>query len=861
MISLFRLTALRPMARRWDRAVLVVASIALGVATLVSSQILNERVESAAEATTSPLKSTADLFVSNGELGVLRSVADDLREADIAGVKDVRPLLYERVVLPDLDNRPAVLLGADLSEGPKQADELLQVDVTLTDAFAAVGFGLGRGVIVSKPIYDASREREPGDGSMKLSVRVGNNAKAFPIAGYFTLRNGSPAAALGTNVIGMELGAAAKFLKGDGPTRVNRIDVAYLPKANPETIRDQVSSIVGNRAKVETPDSQGNAAKEIVGGMKIGFTLCSIGAMVVGMFLVYNAMAVTVAEQRPEIGILRSVGATRGQIISSVTGAAAVLGIIGATAGVPLGIGLANYALFQFRELLESIFLNPDATIGWPGRDTVLLAMLAGIATAVFAAFVPAIQAVRDDPAHAARRTGGRVTRTWQIVHSLVCLTVVVTGIAMILLRRDLPHRVGSVGGMMIALVGLLLAAPLLVGGFLGLINPLLRRILPMEARLAADNLTRSPGRTGLVIGALAAGVMVMVETAGVAYSSERPFSGWIDQILRADLYVFGGSMATGTSSGAPMEPRVVTELGQQPGIERTTAIRFSRPDYNGTIVYLLAVNAQSFAEMLQSRGQGPPDLKKYQHVTGKNVVVSDNFAVRHGIRPGQSFTLTGAHGPVTLYVTDTVIDYSWSRGTIVMDRTAYAQHFGEVRVDLVHVFLKPGEEAIGRESAAKYGSQHGLTVVERRDAKDLLVGLIDRIFSLAYLQQVVVGLVASLGVVTALLISVIQRKRELGLLLAVGATPGQVMRSVLWEAVLMGLFGTILGFLVGYPLEWYVLRVIIFEETGFTYAPLMPWRAVLTIAGGAVAMATVAGLFPAWRAVRTNVVDAIVYE
>ncbi|MFO0937006.1 MAG: FtsX-like permease family protein [Gemmataceae bacterium] len=861
MMSLFRLTALRPLTRRWERSFLVVASIALGVATLVSSRILNERVESATNATTTPLKATADLFVTNGELGVYRSIADELRAAEIPGVKDVRPLLYERVVLPELGDRSAVLVGADLSEGPKQADELLKVDVTLTDNFAAVGFGLGRGVIVSKPVYDAARAREPGEDSLKVTVRVGNRVKAFPVAGYFTFRSGSPAIALGNNILGLELAAASRFLKGDGPTKVNRIDIAYLPGANADAIRQRTESIVKDRAKVETPDSQGRGTQDIVSGMKIGFTLCSLGAMVVGMFLVYNAMAVTVAEQRPEIGIMRSVGATRGQIIRSVTGAAAVLGLIGAGTGVPLGIALANYALIQFRELLESIFLNPDATTGWPDLETVLLAVLTGVSTAVFAALVPAIQAVKDDPAHAARRKGGRVSFFMRMVHALICVLLVGTGITFIFLRSYLPHRMGSIGGMMMALVGLLLAAPLVVGGFLGLVNPLLRRVLPIEGRIAADNMNRTPGRTGLVIGALAAGVTVMVQTAGVAYSNEKPFTGWIDQILRADMYVFGGSIATGTSSGAPMEPSIVTELGQQPGIALTTAIRFSRPEYNGTIIYLIAVDAVSFSDMLQSRGFGPPDILKYKSIQGNKICISENFAVRHGIRPGQTVTVTGAKGPVTLEVLDTVIDYSWSRGTIIMDRTAFGEMFGDTRIDLVHVFLDPKNEELGRAEAKKYCDHLGITLVERDVANDLLIGLVGRLYSLAYLQQVVVGLVASLGVVTALLISVIQRKRELGLLLAVGATPGQIIRSVLWEAVLMGLFGTGLGLLVGYPLEWYVLRVIIYEETGFTFAVLMPWKSVTTIAIGAVAMATMAGMLPAWNAVRTKVVDAISYE
>ena len=106
-----------------------------------------------------------------------------------------------------------------------------------------------------------------------------------------------------------------------------------------------------------------------------------------------------------------------------------------------------------------------------------------------------------------------------------------------------------------------------------------------------------------------------------------------------------------------------------------------------------------------------------------------------------------------------------------------------------------------------------------------------------------------------------LQRKRELGLLLAVGATPGQVVRSVMWEAILMGLFGTVLGILIGLPMEWYVLRVVMVEESGFVFDLIVPWRQAFGIAGGALVVAALAGLMPALHAVRMRITDAIAYE
>src|SRR5207302_10159050 len=137
----------------------------------------------------------------------------------------------------------------------------------------------------------------------------------------------------------------------------------------------------------------------------------------------------------------------------------------------------------------------------------------------------------------------------------------------------------------------------------------------------------------------------------------------------------------------------------------------------------------------------------------------------------------------------------------------------------------------------------------------------IRRVYSIAYLQEAVVGIVAVLGVVAALVISVIQRRRELGLLRAVGATQGQVLRTVLFEALLMGLIGSALGVLFGLVLEWYAVQVIFLEESGFRFPMTPPWREAGIIAALAITAATLAGLLPALRAVRLRIADAIAYE
>jgi putative ABC transport system permease protein len=876
-MSLYRLLSIRYLFHRWDRAALIVASIALGVATLVSARILNAMVETATTQTTTPI-GVGDLFVSNGELGVPRTVADDLDRAALAGVESVQPLVVERVTLPLLD-RPAVLVGAELSAQLLREDNKLGVTVHATGAFNLFG---GRLVSVSRPVYDAwqqigAKKNDP------FPVKYGTKQLDCVVVAVFDVADDSPLAGLGANVVGMELGQAARFLRTGPPPgtaaiagniaeaaweaafppRVNRIDL-YLTsagKADRDTVRDAAQIVVGDRARVNTPEVQGQSTKEIVHGLQLGFLLCSAGAMVVGLFLVYNALAVTVAERRHDIGILRSVGATRPQIVVLFAVAAVVLGVVGATLGVPLGYGLARATVYQFRVELGTSFLNADVRAGWPTLGTIGLAVLAGVATAVLAAIVPSVQAAYAEPADAVRRVPGAVGGAWRTAHRAACAALVAGGVALIFTRHDLPPRVGAFGGMLAALVGLLLSAPIFVGLLVRLLHPVLCRVLPIEARLAADNLTRSPGRTGVVIGALGAGVAVMIQTAGVGKSNEEPFVAWLDQMIQADQYVFSDNLMSATWSQAPMEPRVVEEIRKVPGVNRATGLRFMHPDYNGTIVFLLALDCRTFADAVFARGAGPPDLEKYRHVAGKRVLVSENFAVRHGVRAGDVLKFPGANETIELTVVGTVVDFSWNRGTIIMDRSAYAKLFDDDRVDLCHIFYQNPDDPAARKGVAAVLSKDGLQSTDRNTLRTFLAELVNRMLVLAYLQQIVVGVVAALGVVTALLISVLQRKRELGLLLAVGATPAQVIRSVLAEALLMGLFGTVLGFLIGLPLQWYVLKVVLFEESGFLVEVLVPWKQAAGIAAGAVGVAALAGLLPALHAVRTRITDALAYE
>jgi putative ABC transport system permease protein len=243
---------------------------------------------------------------------------------------------------------------------------------------------------------------------------------------------------------------------------------------------------------------------------------------------------------------------------------------------------------------------------------------------------------------------------------------------------------------------------------------------------------------------------------------------------------------------------------------------------------------------------------------------VSQNFAALYNVKVGDRFPIPVRKGKVIeVEVVGTVVDYSWNRGTIILDRAWFREEFSDTQVDVFDLFLKPGADvdAVRQDIMDRYGASEALFVVTRQFVHDDVQKTMHRVYGLAYAQQAVVGMVALLGVVSALFISVLQRRRELGLLRAVGASRPQILRSVLAEAVLMGAVGAVVGFAIGLLLEWYVLDVLLLDEAGFIFPMRIPWFEAGLVTTASVVLATVAGLWPAYLATRLRIPEAIAYE
>src|SRR5262245_10694028 len=415
-LSVYRTLSVRYLLRRWTRAVLIVLSIALGVATVVATRSLNQTMTRAAA---HPLSGTADLIVSNGDSPVEKSLAQDAR---VPGVRRALPLLLGRVQVPALEDARSVWLlgideqairdmnemkgegydpwGIEESKGAFEAYKMFAVTQNVAQLFPMVPQKVAKFFVQPVVVgHELDKGLPPGH---TVSVRATRQKETTDLRRVGTVTPRGDKAKMLAHMLLMDLESAARLM-GQPAGMATRLDLILEPGADREQVRRAVARRLEGRAQVQTPEEEEQTRGSVMHGMQTGFTLCGLAALVVGMFLVFNALSVSVAERRHEIGILRSLGGTCGQVRGLFAGEALLLGLGGAAVGVPLGLLLAYLGLGPVQRVLGDIFFKLEANtvdITW---GTVLLAVGAGMVTALAAVLLPALRAAREDPASAVR--------------------------------------------------------------------------------------------------------------------------------------------------------------------------------------------------------------------------------------------------------------------------------------------------------------------------------------------------------------------------------------------------------------------------------------------------------------------------
>jgi putative ABC transport system permease protein len=383
-----------------------------------------------------------------------------------------------------------------------------------------------------------------------------------------------------------------------------------------------------------------------------------------------------------------------------------------------------------------------------------------------------------------------------------------------------------------------------------------------VEGTLAADSLIRGNKRISGTVAALMLSLSLVIALGGIGRSIYVAITEWARVALDPDLFVTSAPSLTARAFVFPAS--LAEELRTVPGVAEVQAVRTVRVNVRGGPVMLMAIDVASAGRHAKLPAIDGDTQEMYRRTAdGEAVLASDVFTGLRGAKLGDVLEIPSPGGTLRLPVAGIVRDFSDQQGSLTISRDLFQQAWNDDRANFFRVYLQPGaNEALVRQGILeRFGRSQRLFVLTNGEVRQFVARITDQWFGLTYIQIAVAVLVAVLGIVNALTVSITDRRRELGVLQAVGGLRGQVRKTIWMEALAIGLIGLILGLALGAVTLYYALGITRRDVTGLGIGYAYPLRTALCLIPVILAAAWIAALGPGESAVRGSLVEAIRYE
>ena len=833
------------------RSVLTTAGIVLGVALLVGMQTANRSVLRAFNQTVDRIAGKAQLQVSAGDAGFSEEVLE--RVQSLREIRAAAPVI-EAAVDPGLKGQGKLLiLAVDMTGDRSLRDyDFESGDEDVMDD-PLVFLAQPDSLILTREFADRNGLRTGG----KIAFDTMEGRKQFTVRGI--LKAGGMAQAFGGNLGIMDIYAAQKVF-GRG-RHFDRIDIGLQEGVSLDRGEAALRKLLGPGFTVEPPSGRGRQFESLLGVYTVAMTVSSMFALFIGMFIIYNSFAIAVTQRRSEIGILRASAPRAGKIRTLFLAESAVAGLLGSAAGIALGLAFARSLTGVTGQLMETFFGVPqNAQEVQVDPRFLLFSLTLGVLTSMIAAFIPARNASRVEPVQALQKGKYQVLGAGENrVRRIAALLAAVLALGCLAIGGYRPAF--YIGCLLTALAALLLT-PLLSLELAKLLRRPMKWIRPIEGSLAADSLIQAPRRTSATVAALMLSLALVIGQGGVARATFQSMNEWMASTLNPDLFVSTSPTLAGRDFHFPAGMQA--ELEKIPGVEEIQAVRTVRLQFRGQPAMIVAVDEASVARRVRRHVvAGDAETMTRLAVAGKGVVIAENLANLDKLRIADVIDIVTPTGTLRLPIVGIIRDLSNQLGTIFLDRKLYIRWFQDDTVDIFRIYLARGAsaEAARGQIVERLGNQRRLFVMSNREVREYVEKIVGQWTGMTYLQVIVAMLVAVFGIVNTLTVSIADRRRELGVMRAVGGLRSQIRGTIWMEAVAIGLIGLILGIAVGAINLYYELQVIQRDLAGIPLSYEFPVGIVALLVPVILFAAFGSAILPAETAVRGSLVEALEYE
>jgi putative ABC transport system permease protein len=624
-------------------------------------------------------------------------------------------------------------------------------------------------------------------------------------------------------------------------TAVDDSDIPQVRDRIEQVLPEGVEVKIGADVTAETADS----LEEALGFFNTFLLVFAAVALLVGIFLILNTFSILVAQRTQEMALYRALGASRRQVTRSVLLEALAVGVVGSTLGLLLGLGVA-----QLLKLAFGLFGLDLGGAGLALRPrTVLVAYAVGIIVTLVAAYVPARRAAKVAPVAAMRDDVALPQSSRKLHAGLGAMLTAVGAVAMGAgLFFDVPQAGWFIGaGIVAVFVGVALLAPVIGPPIVRVIAAGFPRFFGTVGRLARENAQRNPRRTAATASALMIGLALVAAMAILGQSANKSIDKALDDGLNAQFVV-------SNAVGQPFSPAIADHIAELDGVAAVSQVRYAGARVDGRDVFVAAFEPAQFIQAVDF------DVSDGELTLGSgDVLVSETYAKEHQVAVGDSLAMTLATGELPLQVTGL-----YPQGQMINELAVGLDTLEAAGIrpadSLVYVIAAPDTELAGlRQGVDEITEQMPLVAV--KDQEEFKADQRSQVNQLLYLVYALLGLaiiIAVLGIVNTLALSVLERTREIGLLRAVGLSRQQLRRMVRLESIAIAVLGAVLGVGLGIVFGIALQRSQVSEGLEVLGIPWVQLAIFVLLAG---VVGVLAALWPAYRAARLDVLRAITTE
>lgn len=822
---LYRLIG-RPMLGEPVRTAVTTLCVGIGVAVVVAIDLAGEASAGSFRSSMESLQGRASYEINqvggipNTVFGELSRIREPLRFVARVEGYAAYPASGERLPLFGVDVIGDEALWEGLQEGLPDLDSV----------------ATARPVWVSESVRAAVGDR--------IEFAVNDGLEEFTVAGILQASS-LQAESVGPMIL-MDIALAQRVLG-----RMGLIDRIYVEV--PGNIDRDWESLIRDRlpasATIDPVGVQSRQNRKLLRSFRWNLRVLSYIALIVGAFLVYNTVSVSVVRRRPMIGVARSLGMSSRMVRVGFVSEGLAFGVTGAALGLVLGKALALGAVELIGQTVQSLYVSSAPSEIAIRPWTVLAALCSGVGVSVASAWWPASEAAAVPPtdAMARARLDYKVQRArgFWAGRGLACAAISI-GLCFVPAWDRVPYAA------YIAALGLVASATMLVPhvsvATVRLVSRPLLKVFGVAAMLGARTLSGSLARTAVIVAALATATAMMVSVAIMVGSMRDTLLIWIDSQLQADLYVQPERMP-GERNPPTMGEDVAKAIEKLPSVEAVDRFRSYTISYGGLPATLALADFRVFrrrSAMKMVEGPGSGDVAD-RLISTQSVIVSESFSSKHDIHVGDVISLPIGDGAEDFEVAGVYFDYSSERGYIIGHRGILLRYLPDRRLNGCGVYLVPGSDVdASRFEVTRAISGRTLQVARNRELRENATRVFDRTFAITYALEAVAVFVAILGMAGALLTLVIDRRAELGVLRALGGSKGQVRRLVLTQAGMLGVMSNLIGLALGCALSVILVKVINKQSFGWTIQFHWPVGFLLLAISGVFVASLVAGIYPA---------------